>query len=607
MPDSQKQLILVSPELRVADPAFNQAVILQVLRDSASVHTVFLFPELCLTGFTCGDLFYQPGLAEAALRALEAIEQTCQELGVWAVIGLPLRHDGALFNAAAICGPQGLVGFSVHPCPNLGPSGRASRQFTAWAGGKSQVFPWKGRNVPLSPDAAFQLPTGLTQVIIGARLTGRLNAEAALVLNPCALPASACPLQASEDPQLLPGQTLARASAGAWESSTDYVYSGHLSIRSSAGVHANDEEIRIDTKSLSVSIADLPAASPLRVQAADTLNQTPFIDPTDPEGQFKQVLEIQSAGLRRRLLHTGIKRLVLGNSGGADSSMALLVCVHTLRQMGLPASGLNSVSMPGPASGAASIDRSDQLARAAGAEIRSIPITRAVLSHLEDIGHDPENYDVTFENAQARERMQILMDLANQENALVVGTGDLSEIALGWSTYNGDHISMYNPNAGLPKTLLLRVLPWAGRHLLGEAGGQVAERVAAATISPELIPAEGADGGIQSTEAVIGPYLLHDFFLYHAIGRSEAPREVFTLATQAFSSSFAPEVILKWLRVFYQRFFRAQFKRSASADGPMVACVSLSPRGGWEMPSDASAALWLAECDEIRSELETQP
>lgn len=310
-------------------------------------------------------------------------------------------------------------------------------------------------------------------------------------------------------------------------------------------------------------------------------------------------MEIQSAALQQRLRHTRQTRVVLGLSGRADSSLALLVCWHAFERMGLDKRGILAIYMPGPASSVHSQQRAQVLCKAAGITLRTISITDSVHQHLKDIGHPLDVYDITYENAQARERTQILMDLSNQENALVVGTGDLSEIALGWSTYNGDHISMYNVNAGIPKTLLLRVLSWAGAYYLGETGKQASQAVAEATISPELVPAEGATGGIQSTESHLGPYLLHDFFLWHLICLRKTPAQVFDVALQVFEKDFSPDTIQYWLRGFVRRFFASQFKRSASADGPQVVEISLSPRDGWMMPSDASSELWLAEIDTL--------
>ena len=300
-----------------------------------------------------------------------------------------------------------------------------------------------------------------------------------------------------------------------------------------------------------------------------------------------------------RLRHTRLRKLVLGLSGGADSSLALLVCWQAFKQMGLDQKDIQALSMPGPGSTQSSRERLENLARLCGVTLREIPITGALESHLQDIGHSLDLYDLTYENAQARERTQILLDLANQHGALMVGTGDLSEIALGWCTFAGDQISNYHVNAGLPKTLVLRVLAWAGAALLGEEGAAAVSKVCASAISPELLPVRADGSSPQETESVLGPYLLHDFFLYHSIVNRLSVRQLYPLALSAFTGQYTPQQILSWLRLFYQRFFSQQFKRSAGPEGPRVTAVSLSARGGWIMPADTSSALWLNELENL--------
>ena len=302
----------------------------------------------------------------------------------------------------------------------------------------------------------------------------------------------------------------------------------------------------------------------------------------------------------RRLLHTHQRKVILGISGGADSSQALLVCCRAFDRLGLDRKDILAIHLPGPGSSRSSRDRSTTLADLAGVTQRTIPIGPALLAHLEDIGHPSGLHDVTFENAQARERTQILMDLANQQNALVVGTGDLSEIALGWCTFNGDHMSMYDVNCGLPKTLLLRALVWAGKFLFGQQGETIAQKIAQAPISPELLPLDETGATSQKTEDVLGPYELHDFFLYYAIARQMTPDDVFRFAVQCFEEDYTPAQILTTLKIFYRRFFSQQFKRSASPDGPQLLEISLSPRAGWRMPSDASSEVWLEAVEKIQ-------
>jgi NAD+ synthase (glutamine-hydrolysing) len=385
--------------------------------------------------------------------------------------------------------------------------------------------------------------------------------------------------------------------------------SGLAGIAQAGKLLAETQPLQLGTQSASVRIDFSAAATPQanqppRDQSTPSLSQTPFIANVNPHAQFQRAFAIQSAALIGRLRHTGIQRVVLGLSGGSDSSLALLVCSQAFTQLGLDIKGIFAISLPGPGTTAASIERLEALAELTGVTFRTIPIDHALEQHLKDIGHPLDVFEVTYENAQARERTQILMDLANQHQALMVGTGDLSEIALGWCTFNGDHMSMYDPNAGLPKTLLLRVLAWAGEALFGAEGAAITQQICQATITPELIPPSTGGTKTQATEASIGPYLLHDFFLYHAIGQRLSPKEVFNLAKQAFIGSYTAQEILRWLRVFYSRFFSQQFKRSASTDGPQIVGLSLSPRGGWMMPSDASAALWLEEIQALEKSVE---
>jgi NAD+ synthase (glutamine-hydrolysing) len=471
-----------------------------------------------------------------------------------------------------------------------------------------------GKRVPIAADLTLQLPEltpGLLQICVGALQDEQYDRTVSLLLNPCALPALAEPelLTAGSYAQRinLPG-VLSFASCGPCESTTDLVMSGLAGIAQGSQLLAETQPLQMGTQSASAelqlsSLVPPPADQPV-TQPKSTLRQTPFIASVNPEAQFERAFAIQTAALIGRLQYTGIRRVVLGISGGSDSSLALLVCCQVFTQLGLDKRGIFSISLPGPGTTAAAEHRLEDLASLTGVTFSTIPIGPALEQHLNDIGHPLDVFDVTYENAQARERTQILMDLANQHQALMVGTGDLSEIALGWCTFNGDHMSMYDPNAGLPKTLLLRVLAWAGEALFGTEGAAITQQICQATITPELIPTSAGGTKAQSTEASIGPYLLHDFFLYYAIGQRLSPKEVFDLANQAFAKTYTPQEILRWMRVFYSRFFSQQFKRSASTDGPQIVGLSLSPRGGWMMPSDASPSLWLMELESLKKSVE---
>ena len=332
------------------------------------------------------------------------------------------------------------------------------------------------------------------------------------------------------------------------------------------------------------------------------LSRTPFV-PSDPlrrAEHSREIFGIQSIALAKRLKHTGVRFVTIGISGGLDSTLALLVTAKAFDILDLPRSGIVAITMPGFGTTKRTRGNAVQLAEALGVTLRTIPIVDAVRQHFRDIGHDETVHDVTYENAQARERTQILMDVANQVGGLVVGTGDLSELALGWATYNGDHMSMYHVNAGVPKTLVRYLVEWAAEAEFSGETSAVLHDICATPITPELLPLDEHGALEQKTEDTIGPYELHDFFLYYTVRYSFAPTKVFVLARQAFAEDFSSEVILKWLEVFYRRFFSQQFKRSAMPDGPKVGSVALSPRGDWRMPSDASSALWLAEVAALR-------
>jgi NAD+ synthase (glutamine-hydrolysing) len=335
------------------------------------------------------------------------------------------------------------------------------------------------------------------------------------------------------------------------------------------------------------------------------LSRMPFV-PTDPARRAehcREIFNIQSIGLAKRLRHTSTRRVTIGLSGGLDSTLALLVTVRAFDIAGLPRDGILAVTMPGFGTTARTRGNAERLAEELRVSFRTVPIADAVRQHFRDIGHDENEHDVTYENAQARERTQILMDLANEIGGFVVGTGDLSELALGWATYNGDHMSMYHVNAGVPKTLVRYLVDWAADEEFQGDAAKVLHDIGATPISPELLPL-GKEGALeQKTEETVGPYALHDFFLFHAIRFGYPPRKIFVLAQQAFAGEYPPEVILKWLHTFYRRFFSKQFKRSAMPDGPKVGSVALSPRGDWRMPSDANPALWLAEVDAIEGSM----
>ena len=629
-----------SPSLRLGDPAANALLAIQALeKASAEGAEIIVLPELCLTGYSCGDLFGQRTLLQGALKGLGQVGEATARLGVTALVGLPLEVSGRLFNAAAFISRGKILG--IVPKTHLPNTGEFYEQ--RWFA-SARVAPVKeidllGQTVPFGTDLLFQA-SDLPDCVVGIELCEDLWA----VEPPSGAQALAgatllCNLSASDE--LLTKAAYRRdlvraqsarclaayvyAAAGAGESSTDIVYSGHGLISENGGVLGESERFRFEL-SLVVSQIDVdklqaerrrnstffgaPATLQPRVRSFELghptgttpklrrrFSQHPFV-PSDAhrrDEHSQEIFAIQSTGLARRLRHTGARHVVIGVSGGLDSTLALLVLLEAFGRLGLDRKGIIGVTMPGPGTTVRTRMNALKLMEALGVTAREIPIGAAVEQHLADIQHPPGKHDVTFENAQARERTQVLMDVANQAGGFVVGTGDLSEAALGWCTFNADHISMYHVNIGVPKTLVRHLVSWAAhaRHVGHERA--LLEDIVATPVSPELLP-PGGDGEIaQQTEMLVGPYELHDFFLYHVIRNGFRPAKVLWLAEHAFTGKYDQTEIRHWLRTFLTRFFSQQYKRSVMPDGPKVGSVALSPRGDWRMPSDAEATAWLAE------------
>jgi NAD+ synthase (glutamine-hydrolysing) len=641
------RIAVASPELRVADVAFNTQKLIDAMGVAAGRGVrLILFPELCITAYSCGDLFYQPLLLEQALAGLASLADATAKSDIAAVVGLPLAVDGKLYNVASLLAGGKVVGFV--PKSFLPTTGEfyEERWFTPAARCTAHPVRVGDLEVPFGPDLVFDA-LNMPSLVVGIEICEDLwavsppsgdlaQAGATVLLNGSASNELLGKVEYRRD---LVRQQSARslaaylyAGAGPGESTTDLVWAGHSMIAENGAILAETERFKFETQ---MAIADVDvqrlqgerlrsntysAAEPVRqhrkipfvlpgADRADAiarlirplLSRMPFV-PADPERRAehcREIFNIQSVGLAKRLRHTATRNVTIGLSGGLDSTLALLVTVHAFDIVGLPHDGIHAVTMPGFGTTARTRGNAAKLAEELGVSFQTIPIADAVRQHFHDIGHDENKHDITYENAQARERTQILMDLANEIGGFVVGTGDLSELALGWATYNGDHMSMYHVNAGVPKTLVRYLVDWAADEEFQGDAATVLHDISATPISPELLPL-GKEGALeQKTEETVGPYTLHDFFLYNAIRYGFPPRKVFVLARQAFDGEYAPEVILKWLRVFYKRFFSQQFKRSAMPDGPKVGSVALSPRGDWRMPSDASAAGWLAEVDAI--------
>jgi NAD+ synthase (glutamine-hydrolysing) len=633
------------PRVSVANPQANAAEIARLV-DQASAQgvQVAVFPELCLTGYTAGDLFFSletlVGGAERALGLL--LQQTAGNAMVLAV-GLPVPAEGRLFNCAALMQAGRLLG--VVPKSYL-PGYKEyyeERWFSTAREARADTVHLAGQSAPFGTDLVFvneEEPAVALGVEICEDLWMPVPPSASLALAGatvllCPSASNDLVMKAEYRRELIrvhSGRCLAAyvyANTGVHESTTDLVFAGHLVVGENGTLLAENRRFArhsellvtdVDVDRLQVerarqtSFADgvhtlprryrrvplRPVAPPAPHRLVRRLEKTPFVpaDPARLDERCEEIFAIQTAGLARRLEQASLRRVVLGLSGGLDSTLALLVCARTFDLLGLDRSGLQAITMPGFGTTPRSLASARALAAGMRASLREIDIRAACQQHIRDIGLDPgDTSSTTYQNLQARERTQVLFDVANLEGALNVGTADLSEIALGFSTYGGDHLSSYNVNAGVPKTLVRALVRWVAEH--ETAGGEraVLHEVLATPVSPELVPAgpDGREG--HRTEDIIGPYELHDFFLYCFVRLGASPRKILFMAEQAFDGGYDPAALRRWLRVFLTRFFANQFKRSASPDGPKVGSVALSPRGDWRMPSDADVTAWLAELD----------
>lgn len=643
---------VVSPALRVADVEFNVSEMIAAMqRAAAAGASLVLFPELGVTGYTCADLFYQSLLLESARHALTTLAQATAENKIAAVVGLPLQQDGKLYNCAAFLNNGAIVGIVPKTYLPKTQEYYEERWFTSSRYAQFDAVEIEGMRVPFGADLLFRATNvpGLTIGIeicedlwaVNAPSSDKALGGATVLLNPSASDDTLgksvyrTDLVTHQSGRCLAAYLYAGASAN--ESTTDVVFAGHSLIAENGIELAITERFRFDTQ---MAIADIDVERLINERLKNTsfssqvptrryrtlefelppplergdvsakrlyrpLSRLPFVpsDLAQRARHCREIFALQSTGLAKRLKHIGVKNTLIGISGGLDSTLALLVTIKAYDTLGLDRHGIMAITMPGFGTTARTKSNAEQLAAQLGITFRTIPITDAVRQHFRDIGHDENAHDVTYENAQARERTQILMDLANEVNGIVVGTGDLSELALGWATYNGDHMSMYHVNAGVPKTLVRYLVEWvADSEFTGEVS-RILHDIVATPITPELLPLDANGALQQETEAAIGPYVLHDFFLYYMVRHQFAPRKIFFLAQQAFADEYDDATLLKWLGVFYRRFFSQQFKRSAMPDGPKVGSVALSPRGDWRMPSDASAALWLAQIRELEQEV----
>ena len=630
------------PRVHIADAHRNAEGALKIMQEAFSEGVeIVVMPELSLVGYTCGDMVLQKKLLKDSESALAWLMQETADIPTIGIVGLPVVYADRLYNCAAIFG-QGIL-WGIIPksyIPNYGEFSEL-RWWVSGFGMRDRMIRFAGQECPFGADLLFDIhnvefgveicedmwvpvPPSSMQAVQGAKLLFNLSAS----------PESVCKhdylisLIAEQSSRTMAAYIY--ASSGHGESSSDLVFAGNAVIaelgrvlgvserfvRNDRMVIADIDVEYISTRRTARNTFYYPEAPEMRVVEIDvdeivrTDRVRRHIEPIYfvPENEAarashcKEVFAIQSAGLAQRLEHTGCKNAVIGISGGLDSTLALLAVCDTFDLLGLDRKGIIGVTMPGFGTSDRTYQNALTMVRELGCTLREIPIKEACEQHFRDIGLSVDERSVAYENSQARERTQILMDVANMCNGMVIGTGDMSELALGWATYNGDQMSMYGINASVPKTLVKHMVEWYGNTRAEGALRQALLDVVATPVSPELLPVDG-EGNEQHTEDIVGPYDLHDFFLYCALRRRYTPAKIFMLATIAFEGRFDEATIVKWLKVFFRRFFSQQFKRSAMPDGPKVGAVGLSPRGDLHMPSDAESRAWLQEIDEIEANL----
>ena len=627
------------PRVRVADCKFNAGQIEKeiIIADGKGVQ-IIAFPELCITGYTCGDLFAQQLLLEEAELGLMQVLNTTRQLDIISIVGMPVVCEGQLLNAAVVIQKGRVLG--VVPKTYL-PNYKEfyeMRWFVSASDVSARSVRLCGQVVPMGDNLLFEtsdttfgieicedvwaaVPPSSSLALQGAEIIFNLSADNEAIGKYAYLRS----LLSQQSARCLAGYVF--SSCGFGESTTDVVFAGNGLIYENGTLLAASERFSLEEQ-LVISEIDVEflrterrvnttfaacrrrvapeAAIRISTELVNSreLNLTRTYDPHPfvPQGptldeRCEEIFSIQVAGLAQRLTHTKAKSAVVGISGGLDSTLALLVCVKTFDKLGWSRKGIVGVTMPGFGTTDRTYTNALDLMTSLGVTVREVSIKKACLQHFEDIGHDASVHDVVYENSQARERTQILMDIANQTWGLVIGTGDLSELALGWATYNGDHMSMYGVNASVPKTLVKHLVKWVAENGMDETSRSTLLDIVDTPISPELIPADENGNISQITEDLVGPYELHDFFLYHFLRGGFRPSKIFFLAVRTFKDVYDEETIRKWLQTFLRRFFNQQFKRSCLPDGPKVGSVSLSPRGDWRMPSDASSEAWLKECE----------
>ena len=629
------------PHVKVADCKFNVEKIesLIAVAEGKGVQ-IILFPEMSITGYTCGDLFSQQLLLEEAEMGLMQILNNTRQLDIISIVGMPVIVNSTVINAAVTIQKGKILGVTAKTyLPNY-KEFYEQRWFTSALQLRTETVRLCGQVVPIGANLLFEtsdttfgieicedlwatIPPGSSLALQGAEIIFNMSADNEGIGKHSYLRS----LISQQSARCIAGYVF--SSCGFGESTTDVVFAGNGLIYENGTLLAQSERFSMEEQ-LVVSEIDVEriraerrvnttfAASQANLEGKRAIaiatefvnskelnltrkfNAHPFV-PQDNElhEHCEEVFSIQVAGLTQRLVHTGAKTAVVGISGGLDSTLALLVCVKTFDKLGWSRKGILGITMPGFGTTDRTYHNAVNLMNSLGISIREISIKDACIQHFKDIDHDVNVHDVTYENSQARERTQILMDIANQTWGMVVGTGDLSELALGWATYNGDHMSMYGVNAGVPKTLVKYLVQWVAKNGVDEESKATLLDIVDTPISPELIPADENGDIKQKTEDLVGPYELHDFFLYYFLRFGFRPSKIYYLANIAFGGVYDEETIKKWLSTFFRRFFNQQFKRSCLPDGPKVGSISISPRGDWRMPSDASFAMWLKEIENL--------
>ncbi|MGB4576154.1 MAG: NAD(+) synthase [Paludibacter sp.] len=614
------------PELRVADCAFNASKMAELIRQAETEKVqVICFPELSITGYTCADLFFQQQLLVDAKKALQELQLLTFTTTSVLIVGMPIRVQNQLFNAAVVL--QGGHVLGVVPKTHLPNNNEfyEKRWFASAGSIEISEIMLSDEKVPFGTDLIFTdnkfsfaielcedlwvpIPPSSQHTLHGADIIFNLSATNELIGKHNYL----CQLIEQQSARCNAGYVY--ASAGFGESTTDVVYAGNGLIAENGKIIATSQRFSFEPQ-LVVSEIDIDRLRADRIRNTNFTNgksdtayriipiedahfnhfvlkrsfdKLPFVPSvSNRDASCEEIFSIQVGGLAKRWLHTSAQTLVVGISGGLDSTLALLVCVKTADKLGFDRKRIIGITMPGFGTTDRTYHNALNLMQSLGITLKEISIKDACIQHFKDIGHDPAIHDVTYENTQARERTQILMDIANKHNGLVIGTGDLSELALGWATYNGDHISMYGVNSGVPKTLVRYLVDWAS-HQLDKNSETILQDVLDTPVSPELLPADENGEISQKTEDLVGPYELHDFYLYYFVRFGFSPKKILMLAKNAFTGEYPDEVIEKWLKVFLRRFFAQQFKRSCMPDGPKVGSINLSPRGDWRMPSDTA-------------------